>query len=85
MIKVEPKFQLDSDHSYQGLYRVSDVTPANAIMQKVNDPYSEKLNVSFQRLSKCYEHLSEELPWMGHSKLKEQKLRGNRSLLISHQ
>ena len=37
------------------------------LSQKVNDPNSEKLSVSLQRLSKCDEHLSGELPWMGHS------------------
>jgi len=73
MMKVEPKFRLD--RSYHGPYRVLDVTPTNAIIQKVNDPNSENLNVSLQRLSKCDEHLSEELPWMGHSTTRRRQIK----------
>ena len=57
MMKVKPKFRLD--RTYRGPYRVLDVTSTNAIIQKVNDPDSEKLNVSLQRLSKCDRQLSE--------------------------
>ena len=41
MMKVEPNFRLD--RTYRGPYRVLDVTSTNSIIQKVNDPDSEKL------------------------------------------
>ena len=50
-----------------------DVTSTNAIIQKVNDPDSEKLNVSLQRLSKCDRQLSEEVPWMGHGRSRRRR------------
>ena len=71
MMKVEPKFRLD--RTYRGPYRVLDVTSTNAIIQKVNDPNSEKLNVSLQRLSKCDRQLSEEVPWMGHGRSRRRR------------
>ena len=49
MMKVELKFWFN--YSYLGPYRMLDDTPANAIIQKVNDSNSEKLNVSLQWLS----------------------------------
>ena len=73
MMKVEPKFRLDC--TYKGPYRVLDVTSTNAIIQKVNDPDSEKLNVSLQRLSKCDRQLSEEVPWMGHGRSRRRQIR----------
>ena len=50
-----------------------DVIPTNVNAPKVNDPNSEKLNLSFQRLSKCDEHLSDKSPWMGQSKTRQIK------------
>ena len=43
----------------------------SAIIQKVNDPNSEKLNVSLKRLSKCGRQL--EVPWMGHGRSRRRR------------
>ena len=51
MIKVELKFCLDQ--TYKGPYRMLNVTSTNAVIHQVKDSYTEKLNVSLQRLSKC--------------------------------
>jgi len=45
---------------------VLDVTSTGAIIQKVNDLDTEKLNMSLQRLFKCDSQLSKAIPWMGH-------------------
>ena len=71
MLKVEPKFRLD--RTYRGPYRVLDVTSTNAVIQQVNDPSAQKLNVSLQRLSKCDRELSEAIPWMGHGKTRRRR------------
>jgi len=71
MMKVEPKFYLY--HTFRGPYRVLDVTPTNAIIQKVNDPSAKKLNGFLQRLSKCDNQLSEEVPWMGHGRTRRRR------------
>jgi len=49
---------------------VLDVTPTNAIIQKVNDLSAEKSNVSLQ---KCDNQLSEEVPWMGHGRTRRRR------------
>jgi len=53
--------------TYRGPFQVISVTSINAIMQKVNDPSYEELNVSLQRLSECNRNLSRATPWMGYT------------------
>ena len=65
MLKVEPRFKLD--HPYKGPYRVKEVTPTNVFIQQINDPGSEVLDVSIQRVSKCSTNLETAAPWLGHS------------------
>ena len=65
MLKVEPRFKLD--RPYKGPYRVKKVTPTNVFIQQINDPSSEVLDVSIQRVSKCSTNLETAAPWLGHS------------------
>ena len=67
MLKVEPRFKLD--RGFKGPYHVQDVTTTNATIQIMNDPNSEPLVVSLQRLSLCNGSFSGDIqPWKGHYK-----------------
>lgn len=62
-----------------------DVTPSNAIIQKVNSPNSEKPNVSCRgcpRVIKTYQKNYN--GWVIVKLEGKDKLRGNQNLLISH-
>ena len=72
MLKVEPAFKLD--RTFQGPYRVHDVTPTCASIQPINSPNEETIFVSLQRLSRCHRTMLENTkPWLGHGKSRRRR------------
>ena len=79
MLKVEPRFKFDQP--YKGPYRIKEITPANVFIpykvkevtptnvfiQQINDPSSDVLDVSIQRVSRCSNNLETATHWLGNS------------------
>ena len=56
MLKMEPRFRLD--RSYKGPFVIKALSTTNADIQLKDDPATEILNVSRQRLSLCSLYMS---------------------------
>ena len=65
MLQEQPKFKLD--RTYQGPYRVYEVTDTNAKIKPVTEPDGETRCVSLQKISKC---IPPDEVWLGHNKAK---------------
>ena len=65
MLKMELRFHLD--RSYKEPFVIRSLSTTNADIQLKDDPASEILNVSRQRLSLCSMYMSQSIPWVGHS------------------
>ena len=73
MLKVEPRFKLD--RPYRGPYRVHTVTSTCAHIQLINQPDSEVITVSLQRLSRCRsQDIGEAKSWVGHGQTRKRRL-----------
>ena len=73
MLQEQPKFKLD--RTYQGPYRVYEVTDTNAKIKPVTEPDGEASCVSLQKISKCKTSIPPDEVWLGHNKAKSRKKR----------
>ena len=73
MLQEQPKFRLD--RTYQGPYRVYEVTDTNAKIKPVTEPDSEARCVSLQKISRCKSNVPTDQVWLGHNTAKSRKRR----------
>ena len=62
---LEPRFHLN--WSYKGSFVIRSLSTTNANIQLKDDPTSNKLNFSRQRLPLCSLYMSQSIPWVEHS------------------
>ena len=73
MLQEQPKFRLD--RTYQGPYRVYEVTDTNVKIKPVTEPDSEARCVSLQKISRCKSNVPTDQVWLGHNTAKSRKRR----------
>jgi len=73
MLQEQPKFKLDC--TYQGPYRVYEVSDTNAKVKPITEPDDNMRTVSLQKVSKCRSGMKEEKVWLGHGSRKRRTLR----------
>ena len=72
-LQEQPKFKLD--RTYQGPYRVYEVTDTNAKIKPVTEPDGKARFVSLQKISKCKTSFPPDKVWLGRNKAKLRKRR----------
>jgi len=64
MLQEQPKFKLD--RTYQGPYRVYEVSDTNAKVKPIAEPDGDMRTVSLQKVSKCRSEMKGGKIWLGH-------------------